>query len=290
MSKKPTRIEFELPATDYRAAEGISKSELDDFAICPAFYNAKKRGLIERESTPAMQFGTLLHGLVLDGVADYHIKPDGMTFASKDGKAWRDQHQDKAIISQSEANELHHAAGAILKHRHAAPLFGIGDAEASLFGIHRESGLLIKGRADWLGSNHIVDIKTTADASNRGLSKSILSFRYHVQAAMYLELAKQNGREVDGFYFIAIERGEFPLINVRKLSQEAIELGKIVLDKQLRDLAECINSDTWPDYSGKTDKASEIDLPPFAYTDTTGFELIGAVETETETNEQDLIP
>lgn len=289
---KPTRIELAMPSLVYRKADGISKSALDDFAVCPAYYRAKQLGQIAEKPTAAMQYGTLLHSLVLDGRADFYTKPDGMTFASKDGKAWRDDHQDKPIVSATEAAELTSTASAILKHRHAAPLFGQGASEVSLFGVHKETGLAIKGRADWLGKTHIVDIKTTADASNRGLSNSINSFRYHVQAAMYLTLAQQNGLDVDSFYFVAIERGEFPLINVRKLSPEAVERGQQILDKQLLDLSNCIKTDTWPDYSGDTETAGEIDLPTWAYSDMTGAELIGAevVEYDPEKLNLDLIP
>lgn len=287
---KPTRVQFAMPATDYRAADGISKSALDDFAVCPAYYKAKQSGAISDKPTAAMTYGTLLHSLVLDGKAAFHTKPDGMTFASKDGKAWRDAHSDLPIVSADEANELHATASAILKHRHAAPLFGSGASEVSLFGVHRETGLAIKGRADWLGKTHIVDIKTTADASNAGLSKSINAFRYHVQAAMYLTLAQQNGLAVDSFYFIAIERGEFPLINVRKLSPEAIERGQQILDKQLLDLSNCIKSGIWPDYSGDGATPGEIDLPPYAYTDLTGAESL-VIPTETmNADELDLTP
>jgi hypothetical protein len=83
-------IHHNQPAADYFATPGVSKSALDDFARCPAYYKARRDGKIERTETPAMQFGTLLHGLVLLGKADFHVKPDGMTFASRDGKAWKE--------------------------------------------------------------------------------------------------------------------------------------------------------------------------------------------------------
>lgn len=271
---KPVRIELALSAADYRAADGVSKSALDSFADCPAKFKAEQDGLITRESTPAMTFGTLLHGLVLDGRADFHVKPDGMNFATREGKLWRDDHMDKPMVKFEEAEELTRTSAALLKHRHVTPLFGKGASEVSLFGVHTETGLAIKGRADWLGERHIVDIKTTVDASNRGLSKSIANFRYHVQAAMYLMLAQQNGLNVNDFYFIAIERGEVPLINVRLITQKAIELGRAILDKQLRELKQCRESGFWPDYSGAGDKPGEIDLPDWSYNDTTGMAKI----------------
>jgi exodeoxyribonuclease VIII len=285
-----------MTAQEYFAHPGVSKSSLDDFARCPAYYHAAHIArTVKRETTPAMQFGSLLHGLVLEGRADYHTKPDGMTFASKDGKAWKEAHQDKPILSADTAAELQAMASAILRHPHAAPLFGKGQAELAMFGTHKETGLAIKGRADWVGladfgKHRLVDIKTTADASNAAFSRSIATYRYHVQAAMYCELAKQNGYQVDDFYFIAIEKGDVPLINVRVLSQAAIELGKITLDAQLRDLKACSESDFWPDYSGADNGPGVIDLPPWSYTDTTGCELTGVDEVTTESPTLELTP
>jgi len=281
-------IIYDMAATGYRAALGVSKSALDDFAKCPAWYYAKHVAKeVEREETAAMQYGTLLHSLILDGKASYHAKPDGMSFASKDGKAWREAHQDLPIISQGESDSLQRTAGELLKHPVASKLFGEGRSEVSMFGIHAETNTIIKGRADWIGSGRIVDIKTTADASNKGLSKSIYNFGYHRQAWLYLELAKQNALELGQFVFIAIEKGPVPLINVRALSPTAIEQGGIEINSQLRDLAECRRTGIWKDYSA--DNIGEIDLPTWAYNDTTGMELIGAVPVEDEVN-CDLIP
>jgi len=156
-----------------------------------------------------------------------------------------------------------------------------------MFGIHAETNTIIKGRADWIGSGRIVDIKTTVDASNKGLSKSIYNFGYQKQAWLYLELAKQNALELGQFVFIAIEKGPVPLINVRALSPAAIEQGGIEINSQLRDLAECRRTGIWKDYSA--DNIGEIDLPTWAYNDTTGMELIGAIPVEDEVN-CDLIP
>lgn len=281
-------IHYDLVGDDYRALAGVSKSMLDDFAKCPAwYYQMQIVKSVKSEKSPALQYGTLLHSLVLDGEAKFHAKPDGMSFASKEGKEWRAAHSDAPIISEEEANTLQKTANLILTHPIASKLFAKGRSEVSMFGVHNETGMTIKGRADWINDNMIVDIKTTQDASNKGLSKSISNFGYHRQAWLYLELAKQNGLNLDQFVFIAIEKGSVPLINVRSLSQAAIEQGGIEINSMLFDLNKCIKSGIWKDYSG--DEIAEIDLPPWAYSDTTGMELIGAIPSE-EINETDLIP
>jgi len=287
---KPIRIAKKMTAEKYRAAKGISKSSLDSFADCPALYKAEQDGLIKRKATPAMSFGTLLHALFLDKEAAYYVKPDGMTYASKEGKEWRDSHADKPVISQEESDELNRAVEALRGHRHAAGLLKSGKAEVSMFGVHKETGLAIRGRADWLAETYIADLKTTGDASSKGMAKSIVSFRYHVQAAMYLMLAQQNGLNVNDFYFIAIQRGEVPLINVRLLAQAAIEAGRMELDRMLRELKACQETGIWPDYSGTTEKPQMIDLPAWFYSDTSGMELTGADISQTENDNHDIIP
>ena len=284
------RIEYNLPAADYRKSEGVSKSSLDTFADCPAKFKAEQDGIIKRESSPAMTFGTLLHSLVLDGRADFHVKPDGMTFASKDGKQWKLDHADKPIIGQDEADELIRTSSAILKHRHAAPLFGQGASEVSLYGVDKESGLKIKGLADWLAKTHIVDIKTTRAADNRSISRAIADYAYHRQAALYLDLANQNGLDLGAFYFVFIERGDLPLINVRKIATEAIEQGRIEYQKLLRDLAECQRTGIWLDYSGDGEQPGEVDLPAWCYADMTGAETFKPPTEEMDASQLDTIP
>jgi len=88
---------------------------------------------------------------------------------------------------------------------------------------------------------------------------------------------------------VFIERGDLPLINVRKIATEAIEQGRIEYQKLLRDLAECQRTGIWLDYSGDGAQPGEVDLPAWKYADMTGatkFEL----EEEADETKNDLIP
>lgn len=262
-----------MTAEQYFNSPGVSKSSLDAFSRCPAYYHAMHIAkTIKRDATPAMEFGTLLHSLVLDGRADFHAKPDGMNFATKEGKAWREEHSGLPILSLNDSNDLYKMADAIKNHPHAAPLFSTGKPEVSLFAKHK-NGLDIKGRLDWLSDYYIVDIKTTTDASDKGIYGSMKSFRYWLQAAFYLNLAKLNGlQNCKDFYFVFIERGG--LVNIWQMSQPDIEMGNIVMDSELDSLLECYENDEWPDYSAT--KPEPRHLPPFVFpsliTDLSGVE------------------
>ena len=288
---KPVRIEYGLPAQTYRALTQFSKSETDSIDDCLAKFQREQSGEIERKETPAMAYGTLLHALILDGKADYHIKPDGMTFASKEGKAWRDSHTDKPVLKQDEHDEITAVAASIIKHRHAAKLFIGAKTEVSLFGFHNGTGLAIKGRADILNADlHcIADLKSMADASNRAMSRAIFDWNYHVQAHWYRELAQQNGLDIRRFYLIGIERGT-GLINVRAITESAMEQGKIKMDSRLEKLKAAMDSGEWPDYSGTTPEPGEIDLPEFAYADTSGMTPLNLEGAIFQTKTDDIIP
>lgn len=282
-------FQLNIPKEVYFQTPGISVSSLKSFADCPAKYKAERDGLIKREETAAMRFGTLLHALILEGREEYYVKPEGMNFASTAGKEWKLNHSDKIIITTDEHYQLERIESAVRKHKHAGSLLQNGQSEVSLFGKDRETGMAIKGRADYITSNSIVDIKTIHAADNRSCARAIADFNYHMQAAFYLELARQNGVDARDFYFIFIEKGDFPLINVRRLNQNAIDLGEIEYKKLLRDLKQAQETDVWPDYSGTDEQPAEIDLPTWKYTDISGCELIGATEIESETS-NDFIP
>ena len=78
----------------------------------------------------------------------------------------------------------------------AASFLSAGEPEVSIFSEDEETGLAIKGRLDWIQPNGtIVDLKTVGagKASPKEFAKQVASFKYHMQAAHYLELAQANG-------------------------------------------------------------------------------------------------
>ena len=59
-----------------------------------------------RRESDAMAFGTAVHMAVFQPTLyaeTYVAKPDGMSFATKDGKAWRDAHAGRHILTYVEA-------------------------------------------------------------------------------------------------------------------------------------------------------------------------------------------
>ena len=76
---------------DYRRAAGANQSSLKKILESPAHYQAALKNKII--PTPAMEMGTAVHCLTLDGPeafeAQYIVKPDGIKLNTKEGKEWK---------------------------------------------------------------------------------------------------------------------------------------------------------------------------------------------------------
>ncbi len=234
-----------IPEAEYRKADGISKSDLDRIARSPAHFKHAVR-----EETDAMRIGTLVHQAVfMQDQLDYVMKPRGMTFATKEGKAWRDAHKGTTIITQAESDMIGGILNSVMKHPAVKKLLSAGRAEQSIFAMDGK-GTLRKGRTDWLPDKTpvIVDLKTCEDARPEKFTRSVLDYRYHVQGAYYLDLAKLAGEDRRAFVLIAVEKTPPYAVMVYQMMDEDIEIGRDLYRRDLQVYRNCIASGQWPAY------------------------------------------
>lgn len=248
-----------MPAEEYFKADGISKSGLDLIDISPRHYRYAKR-----EETEALFMGTLLHRQLLEPETlenSVHIKPEGMSFATREGKAWRAAHDDKPIIEEGSLTNAINAAKAIHAHPIARRLLKNAEPEKSLFGIDSH-GTLRKCRLDALCAGTLIpDVKTTQDARPDAFSRAIWDYRYHVQAAYYIDLCNMVGIEKTAMAFIVVEPKPPYCVAVYFLDDEAVEIGRQQYQANIQTYRNCLATDTWPGYS---DEAQPIGLPAWA--------------------------
>lgn len=143
-----------------------------------------------------------------------------------------------------------------------------GVPEQSMYWIDRETGVLCKARPDFLRTNGvIIDVKTTQDASLKEFEKSIANFRYHVQAAFYIDglatLFDLNPDDV-AFVFIAVEKTAPYGISVFRCNHAMVEKGRQLYRRDLELYAKCLRDNHWPSY---THEIQEIGLPAWAWAD-----------------------
>ncbi len=249
-----------LSFKDYQAAKGVSKSMLDIIAEKTPAHLLEYMSSGEDE-TEAMRFGTILHRALLEPDSyqgAFHVRPEGLNFTTKDGKAWRDEHSDKPIITTPESNQISSMVDAVHTHPFAKRLLAGARTEQNIF-VEDGEGTLRKSRLDALTEGNVIpDIKTCESASLDQFERSVSRYRYHVQAAYYLENCNLLGLEKDIFFFICVEKSPPYAVRCLQLMGEVINAGVMLYKRDLQIYRNCIESGQWPAYG---DGYEECGLP-----------------------------
>jgi len=244
----------------HQKTEYLSKSLLDQVHKSPAHYIAALNKEA-KEPTAAQLFGSLVHS-VLFNQDNFAISPicDRRT---KEGKLLYDAFLQDAqgkelIVTEEQYENALKIVAAVQQHPKAASLLSEGKAEMPIFG--EIDGTKFKCKPDFHNTKFdvLVDLKTTQDSSPSEFSKSVLNYRYHVQAAFYLDITKAKR-----FFFIAVEK-EAPFnVEVYELDQEAIDKGR---DEYLADIntyKKCLETNNWHGYN-ETQEIHILSLPKWA--------------------------
>lgn len=278
-----------LSNAEYHAADGISKSGLDQIARSPAHYQAWLDA--GRRQTDAFSIGTEAHRLILEPETESLglLKPSTPRRSKEEQADWQrfflDNGADESVTELPAAEwdaEFTRQTGrylltkeqfcmvramseSVFAHPSAAALLGSGIAEQSIFWTDADTGELCRCRPDWTHDNCVlIDIKTTVDASPTTFSSSVAKYRYHVQDAFYSDgfAAAHNLPAPPPFIFIVVEKAQPYAVSVYQLDPEATARGRELYRRDLIRLAEAKRSECWNAYS---DEIALIDLPAWAY-------------------------
>lgn len=232
-------------------SNGMLKAMNDSPAHCHALYLDPKRPA--RESTDAQTLGTLAHAFILepDAVAGrYAIKPRGMNFATKEGKAWRDA-QTLEIVSQDNADAAGAMVAAVKRVPVLAELLAKGEAETSVFSIDPVTGLRRRTRPDWLhwtapSRAIVLDIKSTHELTPDAVQRAIGTYAYHRQAAHYTAALRENGIAVEAFVFGFVSSTYPYLACAYVLDDETEAQGRDEVAELMDRFATCKRENFWP--------------------------------------------
>ena len=266
-----TGLRYGLPNDDYHAGEGISKSHLDAIARSPAHYFAKylDENRQPNNPTPAMLAGTLAHCAILEPEAfheRYVMAPEGIDRRTKAGKeAWEAFQaiaEGREVITQEQFVRAFAQRDSVMRLPDVAALFENSASEVSAYWNDDVTGELCKCRPDLVhtcadGGVILVDVKTTTDASLREFSRSIAKWRYHVQAAWYIDgYQKAADVQVHGFMFVAVESEAPHAACAYMLDDASLDLGREIYRRDLNKLAGCRQYNEWPGYSNEIEVIS----------------------------------
>ena len=258
----------------YHAMPGLNKSGIEKILRCPLEYKLAMEGDVE-EPTAAMQFGTLVHSMILEPdtvPALYHVMqadPRTKTGKTERGKALE---EGKTIVSASDFAKAQAMQARVQAHPAASWLLGLpGKSEVSMFWeLQTEDGRTrqCKARADRIAQigdgEVIIDLKThSGTVSTSELERTCAKFGYHRQAAWYADgYERIAGKPCLGFYFVFVSTTAPHLVTAGKMNDEACAIGWGDCLKAEKILTDCEARDEWPSYA---DTLIDIDLPSWAY-------------------------
>jgi hypothetical protein len=105
--------------------------------------------------------------------------------------------------------------------------------------------------------NIIVDLKTSRDVSLWSWERSTYDFKYHIQAAWYIDGLEKAGFKIqrddggDPMYVTFVIENEPPYnIGVYQIMEPAVELGRMQYKRYLDLYMWCLTNNSWPAYYG----------------------------------------
>lgn len=240
---------------DYHNGPGISKSMLGVLAQSPAHYNHRFNMMESTPSTPAMEFGTAFHLSFLEPekFGPQYVQAIGLNKNSNAYKEWRDEQQKAGltIISEKDMETCLGMSESIRSHPFMSVLFRAGIAEQS---HHWDcNGQHMRCRPDWTtiinGVNVFVDLKTTRSAHPDYIRSASWKLGYHLQAAIYVDGAKETTGKDFRFVFGFVEKTPPYVVTVAEATPEFVRKGRIEYLRLLDTLKECQQSGSWPGYT-----------------------------------------
>ena len=251
-------IYYGISNENYHAGPGVSKSQLDDIADTPALYLWRKNAPVDTTKTKTLDLGTAFHCRVLEPEEfsnRFIVAPEfnRRTPAGKEEeKAFLMEcaSTGKTVITAEEGRKIELMYQSVM----ALPLGqwlveSAGHAESSIYWEDPETGILCRCRPDKIipEFHWIMDVKTTADIQR--FKTAYYDYRYHVQDAFYSDGYEAQFGVLPTFVFLVasttVECGRYP-VEIFMMGEEAKLAGQQEYHRNLRTLADCLNTDEWP--------------------------------------------
>lgn len=243
---------------EYHALDGLSNSQLSDFAKSPAYYHAVhvEKSIKKKPATDDMLIGTALHEVLLEGGPQSFVPmEEPLDLRTKAGKEQaariEEEHPGKAILRVDDWQQVCRMQKAALEHPAARRFLFDCDGENEIGYVFHDvfHGVRRRCKVDRVinGGRFIVDIKTCNDAGPEAFAKTVLQREYHRQAAFYRDIVAK-AEQTDfapQFFFIAISKEEVPRVELYRMLDDFLDIGQSRLENLLSDFAACNRSGNW---------------------------------------------
>lgn len=253
---------------DYDAIQAVNFSTLKELSVSAKRYRHRLRS--PRKATSPMALGSAAHTAVLEPhrfMSDYAL----FTGKIRRGKKWDAfvaTNEGKSIIKADEHAEAMAMRDAIRSDSVAKRYIEFGEAEVALVWTDEETGLLCKGRVDWLchdPADVLADVKTSGNIESYRFCQSAAKLQYHLQTAFYSDGYKAiTGRDPE-FKVIAVEQSDPHDVAVYDMPPEVLDQGREDYRELLAKLRSHQSFGTWPGYANGSELTFQ--LPAWALTE-----------------------
>lgn len=240
-------ILYDLPAEDYHAAPLLTSGGIRDFMRSPRLYRDRMDGLLPNEDTDAKTFGRLFHLAVLEpGKWEQGViaKPEGMSFSTKEGKAWRDEQAGKEIIAHKDAARIDRMLSRMPAEVRA--MLTSGHSEVTVRA--KLGGFDAQCRSDhWdVPGRMLYDLKTIAAIER--IEAEVYKRKYYIQARFYQQvIAAATGTAAPTVRLIFAESAPPFRWRVVQLDVDFQMNADKEIDEALAEMAACERADQWED-------------------------------------------
>lgn len=252
----------DMPEAEYHAHPALSSTGAR--LLLPEYKGSPKTfqwAQTHRRESRAFDIGHAVHAKVLgvgQGIVTYpveHLTPSGNPSTKQATVAWEQEQRAAGLtpISPADAERIDAMSEAVLSHDTARPIFEVAEhREVSVFADI--DGVPVRARFDAISGETsrgviAVDLKTGDDATKSGFEKSVAKWGYDVQEAWYRDTyAAAEGRPIDEFFFIAVEKSGPHEVGVLRIPLVWLEMGKRKAAEARRIYRTCVESGEWPGY------------------------------------------
>ena len=254
-----------MTQNEYRAADGISRSELWKIEKSPLHFKWAQEH--PDSDSKALAFGRAVHKAVLesrDFFSEFAIAPEINKRTLAGREEWEEfasRNFGKEIITQDDYGVITEMVKAVQENEMAAALLS-GAVEQSFFWVDDQTGEVCKCRTDciaeWNGEKYIVDYKTTDSCEDGHFERSCRKYGYKFQAGMYTEGVFQNTFEQYRFAFVAQEKKAPYAVRVYICTPEFVQQGYDKLRELIGIYHQCKETGNWYGYEGPENMVTEL--------------------------------
>lgn len=218
-----------------------------------------------KEQSDEQRMGQMFEDIVQGRPPDltrFAAKPEGMSFATKEGKTWKSDQLAKGleIIPQADLDSMQWMHESFLENEQAMDTIRHAKKQVTLYRDVGRFGL--KSRPDYLidslGKPLItVDLKTCSSLNVITSGRQVRDYRYHCQAALCRRLLRDRADQHTEHYLLAVEKQTPYRCQLVRIPHPWMDAGDRWIDEQIEQIEACARRDSWPRVLSEV-----VDLPP----------------------------